>query len=443
MKKIVKNILLIALCYIQINLAYKYNFDLIDWGILCFNIIFEFFLFFKLRSFRRDFCSYFLFFSIFLSMHMIAFFQMYEEHSYDDYAHLSIFGNKLLGVVLISIMIFHPFVHYRNRPPQIITNGHLIPSSIFYIFAGFSFLISTLCLIFGISRMGSDSGVVLPFKLNGMLYMYRTVVVPYLLFIYAYNRISNGENMKPHEYLIMFLYGLLEVFVRLSKSALINVFFPLFIFAVLSRFSKQVRSVYRYAIPVVMVFILLYPVISYLRYSENVNRESFIVAYQEAQGSDEDEGLDIYKRFFHGGKHYMDCYYLFDNKPFFDFSRVPKIMEEKGSAGYYTHVVEGISKFVIHSSGTTGITDPYLIGGMGLCFVVFMALAFAGMIIDRRIPQSAMLYKVLAIQTFYQFVLNKNLTAFIDHLFLSFITTLIIQLLIIKYYSKNNIAYVK
>ena len=300
-----------------------------------------------------------------------------------------------------------------------------------------------LCMIFGISRMGSDSGIVLPFKLNGMLYMYRTVIVPYLLFIYVYNRISNGKNMKPHEYLIMFLYGLLEVFVRLSKSALINVFFPLLVFAVLSRFSKQIKGIYKYAIPVVAVFILLYPIITYMRYSEQVNQESFINAYQRSQVEDEDEGLDIYKRFFHGGKHYMDCYYLFANKPFFDFSRVPKIMEEKGCAGYYTHVVEGISKYTVHSSGTTGVTDPYLIGGMGLCFIVFIALTFFGMTIDRRIPQTSILYKVLAIQIFYQFVLFKNLTAFIDHLSLSFISTLIIQLLLIKLYSNKYIKLVK
>ena len=139
----------------------------------------------------------------------------------------------------------------------------------------------------------------------------------------------------------------------------------------------------------------------------------------------------------------MDCYYLFANKPFFDFSRVPKIMEEKGCAGYYTHVVEGISKYTVHSSGTTGVTDPYLIGGMGLCFIVFIALTFFGMTIDRRIPQTSILYKVLAIQIFYQFVLFKNLTAFIDHLSLSFISTLIIQLLLIKLYSNKYIKLVK
>lgn len=443
MNRIIKLILLISLYFIQINLAYRYSYSNIDWGILFLNLFLEFLLFNKLNNLRSYFCSYFLFFSIFFSMHMIAFFKMYEEHNYNEYANLSIFGNELLCVVLVSLMISHSLVRYPKIKFQLIKSERLIPSSTFYVLAIFSFLISMLCMVFGISRMGSDSGVVLPFKLNGILYMYRTVIVPYLFFVYVYNRISNGKNMKPHEYLIMFLYGLLEVFVRLSKSALINVFFPILVFAVISRFTKQIKGLYRYAIPVVVVFILLYPIITYMRYSEQVNQESFINAYQRSQIEDEDEGLDIYKRFFHGGKHYMDCYFLFANQPFFDFSRLPMIMAEKGCAGYYTHVVEGYSKYAVHSSGTTGITDPYLIGGKGLCFIVFIALTVVGMIIDRRITQSAILYKVLAIQIFYQFVLFKNLTAFIDHLFLSFIATLIIQLLIIKFYSNKYITVVK
>lgn len=376
-------------------------------------------------------------------MHIIAFSQMYEKYNYSDYANLSLFSNELLCVVLVSLMISHFLVRYPKIKFQLIKSGRLIPRSTFYVLAFFSFVISMLCLVLGISRMGSDSGVVLPFKLNGVLYMYRTVIVPYLLFVYVYNRISNDKNLKPHEYLIMFLYGLLEVFVRLSKSALINVFFPLFVFAVISRVSKQIKDIYKYAVPVVAVFIFLYPIITYMRYSEQVNQESFMNAYQRSQVEDEDEGLEIFKRFFHGGEHYMDCYFLFDNKPFFDFSRVPMILVEKGCAGYYTHIIEGYSEDAVHSSGTTGITDPYLIGGKGLCFIVFIALTFIGMIIDRRITQSAILYKVLAIQIFYQFVLFKNLTAFIDHLFLSFISTLVIQLFIIKFYSNKYITVVK
>lgn len=427
-------VLLVVLYAIQIILAYKYNYDSIDWGILFVNMICESVLFYKLKDFRNDFCSMFLFFSIILSVHVVALFQMYEENSFIEYTHLAIFGNELLCVVLFSLLFFNSLIRYKRVKHKQVKIGKLIPNNVFYILIIFSSLVSLLCMALGITRMGTESAIVLPFHLNGVLFMYRTVIVPYLLFVYVYNRVTNGKKMETREYVLMFLYGLLEVFVRLSKGALLNVFFPLFVFLIISRASKQVKAIYKYAIPVVVVFIFLFPVITFMRYSDEVSQETFVKAYQQSQIDEDSDEFGIYKRFFHGGAQYMDCYYLFNNKPFFDFSRIPMIIEEEGCAGYYTHVVKGISKYMKHSSGTTGITDPYLIGGMGLCFIVFILLSFVGTIIDRRIPDFAVLYRVLAIQYFYQFVLFKNLTTFLDSLFLSFVSTLIIQLLIIKLY---------
>lgn len=439
MNIVIKTFILVTLYVLQISLGLQYNYNDIDWAILSANLIGELALFYNLKSIRNDFCSLFLFFSVICSIHIVAFFKLYEEKSSVEYANLSIFGNELLLIVVVSLLLWIFFIRRKNSSVSFVKSGRLVSNGVFYALVVFSYSVSLLCMSLGISRMGAESNVVLPFHLNGVLYMYRTVIVPYLLFLYVYNRVSNGKKIETHEYFLIFFYGILEVFVRLSKSALLNVFFPLFVFIVLSRGVKQVRAFYKYVIPVVVAFVFLYPIIGAMRYKGAVSGESFYNAYQDVQDDEESDNYAIYKRFFSAGKHYMDCSYLFDKNLTFDYSRLPTIMAEGGSAGYYTHVVRGYSRYAKHSSGTTGITDPYLIGGKALCFIVFILLPLMGVLIDRRIPQSALLYKVLAVQVFYQFVLFKNITTFIDALFLSFVATLIIQLYIIRVYSKKYI----
>lgn len=438
MSKLVKIILVGFFLFVQVSLAIRYslgtsNMLLMVCGVLLFLLRVK-----KYNNLSSCFCSLFIIYSIFLSLQVPALFKLYETDfiSYGDtsYTQLAIWGNELLFVIIFADLLLYYIVKEKKNISLITTstgNNIFIKSSTFYFFAVVSFALSLLSLKLGISRMGETAKVVLPFHLNGIIFQYRSFLVPFLLFIYIHNKFSNNEKVSILEWTLIFAYGILEMFVRMSKSAILNVFFPIIVYYIIGN-RLNYASFIKVILPVIAVFFLMYPVIGGLRTEENVDAEKIVSVYDESDR--ENTGVEIYNRFFSAGKHYIDCYYLFDRSPFFDFSRFPIIVKENGSAGYYTHVVLGISRYANHSSGTTGITDPYLIGGKGFCFIVLVLVTLMGALIDRRVGNSKILYKVLMIQVLYTLVLFKNITMFIDELFISFIITMLFQLFLIKKY---------
>lgn len=439
MGKALKVILMIFVIFVQISLMITYSYDSTNIIMMLFGTSLLLYRITQYKDLSTCFCSLFMALSIFLSLQVTALFRMrdseLQNYSYASYHDLAIFGNELLVVVLFFDVLFNILIKKKKEAENIVSgNGKIISKSTFYVFYVISLGVSLLSLYFGMSRMGTEDRVILPFHLNGIIYMYRSVLVPYLIFTFVHNRLSNKKEISNFEWILIFFYGLVEVYVRMSKSALINVFFPIFVYYIVGK-RLNAQSFVKVVMPVILVFFLLYPVVGALRMEDNISAQKVADVYKESEGND--TGKDIYNRFFSAGGHYMNCYYLFKDGPFFDFSRLPFVIMERGSAGFYTHVVLGISRDKKHSSGTTGITDPYLIGGKGFCYLVLILVTLIGVLVDKRIGKSQILHKVLLIQIFYTLVLYKNVTIFIDDLFLSFVGTTTIQLFLIFKYRKS------
>lgn len=105
--------------------------------------------------------------------------------------------------------------------------------------------------------------------------------------------------------------------------------------------------------------------------------ENFVSARNEAQA----EEIPIFmklatplNRTFMTPAQYMKDYSYINNEALFDFSKAPVLYAMGGSAVYQTFIIDGYPPTAIHSSGTSGLTDPLLHGGYGLSYIIVVSL---------------------------------------------------------------------
>lgn len=444
-----KSFAFILFAVIQVILTLRYTFDITNICILVVNILLTISFTKRFDSIQDNIASIFLFVYIVCSTHVIALFQMSEiEYHFSnyDFCHLAVFGNKILFVFLLSYEIFS-LTNKKNdtieyRPISYVN----IPNSIFYIVMLSAYGISLISGYLGIGKMGSEAGIILPFHLNGLFQLFRTSLMPFLIMIYVYHCLSRGIKINRSKILLVVIWGLVEVFVRLSKGALLQTFLPTALLLVIGGFFP-VKKIIRLFVPILVIFLFLYPIIEVMRHDDaRVSLESFTQARNSVNSNNEDTHSP-YLRIFMTGNSYMNAVpYVSGDKGLFDFNRMPIIFKMGGSAAYTTFVIDGYDYGVHHSSGTTGFVDALLIGGYGTCYFIIVLLTILGIYIDSNKIRGNPLLRILLLVVFSRtFVMSKTITAFIDSVALPFIFYTMIELVIImryikSYYNKSYIS---
>ena len=115
---------------------------------------------------------------------------------------------------------------------------------------------------------------------------------------------------------------------------------------------------------------------------------------------------------------------------FFDFSKAPIVIAWQGAARYQTFVIDGYPPGVHHSSGTTGLQDPLLHGGYGLCYVVIFLLFLMAASIDSLAQKRLYSIYIRLVLILWGFCNSQNITTFYDSvgvqgLFLQFVAIFI------------------
>lgn len=280
------------------------------------------------------------------------------------------------------------------------------------------FPISIFSYAIGLGRMGS-AAVVLPFHLTGVFVFFQLKLMPVLFVIYVENKILHKKKVNKKFYIYYVVWSLLMTFVLLSKGIFIINFIPLLIMLYLY-YRPNRKTIIRILAPMVVFFLLMYPVIGVLRLSQEDGKSMNVSNIVEA-AFDDDDGMKSsnenfllrpLNRTFKTGAHFYCDYDIIKNDKFFDFSRMPIIMSMGGSARYQTVVIEGYAETIRHSSGTTGIMDSILVGGRGLMYVTLFLIMLFAAFVDRLYQRRQ--YSIYSILIFFVFdlICNHNVSLF-------------------------------
>lgn len=351
----------------------------------------------------------------------------YGQLSTQDNKNIIEFGATIVLIVSICCAIL--------KPVSTISQKYLYRPSLFsdrmmlFVFLCV-FPISIFSYAIGLGRMGS-AAVVLPFHLTGIFVFFQTKLVPALFVVYVENKILHKKKVNKKFYICYAAWSILMTLVLLSKSVFITNFIPLLIMLNLY-YRPDKKTILRYLIPIVIFFFFMYPIIGILRLAQEDGKVMNATTILEAAYSDDDSGsqtkndnflLRPLNRVFKTGAHFYQDYEIIKNDVFFDFSRMPTIISIGGTARYQTIIIEGYTETANHSSGTSGIMDPILVGGIGLLYITIFLIMLLAAFVDRLYQKHQ--YSIYAILIFFVFdlICNHNVSLFFEY------TSLIVTLL--------------
>lgn len=394
----------VSLCLFW-NAAY-YSVPLIDWILLIISIFFTY-DYVKKFDLLRDLASAIVLLSLFLSVVFIATFQMAgNKYTYNDYSLLAPFANRLyFEFVFFSSL----FLNLRRGKRQ---GGHkykavsLSEGKIKAIFI-VTFLALTIGFITGSLRMDSmwDVGrIVLPFHLNGIIYVLAHVVAARLFMVIVENQILTKGKVKKNDIIIMILLGLYGSFTSMSKGLMFYyIGLPMLIMYIYYR--PKFSVVLRYGAPVMLMLVLLFPIVGAMRSFKDTNMTvtEKIFSAQSLAGENTGEKAQYnnaleatYNRAFMTGSYYMNAYHHLNQSNVFDFSRVPFIIFNGGGVAFIiTHEVDGYPIDYPHNSGTTGVLDALFFGGYGFCYIMMFFIIALASIIDSPKLKNMMSIKIM------------------------------------------------
>jgi len=382
-------------------------------------------------SFFANFSKYVILLTYWISLMFMPVFKLVknitgEDGAYGyamtplDYQRILSFSPSVIIVVCLSWMVFSAF-RKKGRPVMYEYKPKLLSKNSVYICFAVMYFCSALAVVFGIGRMGSEDSVVLPFHLNGIIVLAKMVFFPILFAIIVENYVINKRNV-PNKYYVLFTgWALIEVFTRLSKSALLNAFLTVAVLLFIY-YRPKLKTIIKIATPLFAAFLLLYPIVEIMRSSGDANLiESFKSASSQDETSAGDMILNPLNRTFMIPSYYAKDYTWVNHNSLFDFSKVPVLLVTGGAARYQTIVIDGFPPDAVNSSGTTGLQDPLLFGGYGLCYIVIVLLMLFAFLIDSLVYKRMISIYVTLLLLLWGFCNSQNITSFTDAVGLQYI----------------------
>ena len=407
-----------------------------------------FILFFRgVKHYSDHLFVFFMLFYIFFSVHLVSLFEissigfMKDYITEQEYRQLATWGNRLFFIILAIVSIYgqRGGSHQKQLSYQITTvqteYGRIDKQMTSYLI--FVYFLQFISVALGITDSLENSSVQLPFHLNGIFDELRTSVCQFAFCIYLYNKFKHKGKIKKNVVVMYIIYAVLEVFVKNSKGALVFSFLPLMVMMfMMQRINK--KTVIKYVLPLVIVFVVSYPIIETARQYGQLSLSSLQEASKEVGKSNDEENSSSYVRAFLTGVYYTK---LLDevnpNQAEFDFTRVPMLVLLGGGASYMTRVIDQFPTDVHHSSGITGLCDALLWGGYPLCYIVVAILTVLAIVGDRsKLFRSKPLYRLIFFFWFYSRFVANTVSFFIDPLLLSALGSIIIRIILTSLYYK-------
>jgi hypothetical protein len=331
-----------------------------------------------------------------------------------DYQRILSFGSVILMITCLSWMSFSyigknktskTYIYY----PHLITRKQVI--AIFVVMFG----LSIFSMAIGLSRMGGVE-VVLPFHLAGIITLTRIVFFPILFSIIVENQILCKKGIPKDYFIWFFIWALLEVFVRYSKSSLIGAFMPVTLMLYFY-FKPNLLTLLKRIAPIIVLFLFLYPIVETMRTVEEGSLTQTIKSSAEIVNSENSLSNPILRplnRTFMTPHMYAKDFNWISTNSLFDFSNTGRVMAWGGAADFQTFIIDGYPLGIPHSSGTTGLQDPLLHGGYGLCFIMVALIMLCASFIDSMTDKKMISIYVALIILLLGFCNTQNITAFYD-----------------------------
>lgn len=435
--------LLFAITGFFLSIYYSYSTQ--ETALLCVTFVTSAFVLIRMKTMRDNVFILLILLYIFFSVQIVALFQLSSYGFYiniisdKEYERLALWGNHLFFVVFSVLAFFSIFQHKKKSNIATIETAKskdfaplLKFCSILVVF------LQIVSLIFGLAGNQEDARMVLPFHLNGIIDEYRATIYPFIFVVYLYDRLSGGGKIERKWVIVYIIYALLEVFVRNSKGSLLISFAPvLLICFYMGQINKRFAA--RYIVPLFMAVVMLYPVVENARSYGQISFETLFSSANNLKNVDETEKSSPYIRTFLTGCYYMKCdSYVSKNEFEFDFHNVPMLLALRGGAAYMTRIIDGVPDTVHHSSGVTGLCDALLWGGYPMCYFITIILTILAVWADKSILfNKNILYKIIFFGWFYQRLMSTTISFFIDNLFLPSVVSLVLEIFIANYYTKN------
>lgn len=381
--------------------SFVYEYDWIC-NILAFlNIIMSLVLFPLMKNYSYALNRLYVIFYIFFSSIIFAATQFIgDKASWGEYKELAIFSNNLMFFALLPISI-HYYLFARKLKAQPFQSVVLLSKRFIKIFQIFIYVLSAISMVLGIGVMGANESevVYLPFKIGGVIQLFRTDVAPIVILMIIYSFKQNKEEIDKKDYLIFILWGIFEMLVRMSKSAMLTTLLPIALYFIIGKYVTK-KIMLKVILPICVFLLVSYSVVEPLRHmdapiSVSAIGHAYDISRRNAEMSDQNTFEKIYLRVLMNGHHYIKAYpYVGENDYQFDFTRLPLCVLLGGSAGYMTYYVDGFREHSGHSSGTTGIMDALLIGGYSLCYITIFLFGLFSIFIDATLRKGKVLYFV-------------------------------------------------
>ena len=350
------------------------------------------------------------------AFHLVSHILRLYEMKQSDYDRICSFGAKIYFIVVVSWLILGTIRYGRkNNYSKILYQPIELPEKIIVILLIGLFFLTAFCYVIGLGRMGGET-IRLPFHLSGLINLFRGSFIPIFFIIIAENYILRGKKIPNRFYYLYGFWTLFESFAWMSKARLITNFEPLLILLYLY-YRPKMKNIAKVIIPFILIFLFMYPIIGAMR---NLEEGSITEKFSEARSmtkDDEDNDETIVKplnRTFMSSYLYAQDYDYIDNESLFDFSKTAIVVLNGGAPAYQTVVIDGYSVDVAHSSGTSGLMDPLLHGGYGLCFIfVILFMVFATWL-DVYFKSRKYSICVVLLLSLWQMVNFLNISSFYD-----------------------------
>lgn len=357
-----------------------------------------------------------------------------------DYNVAASFGARVSFLSCVAWLIFSGKKKLTSQ--NITYTPKLIKTTTIYWMFLVMFLLSAFCYSTGLGKMGAET-VVLPFHLGGIINLARKTLFPALFAIIIENHLLCGKKITKTYFALFFVWSIFEMITWLSKSILVMNFLPVFI-VIVAYLRPSPKNIAKVAIPFFAMFMVFYPLIAAMRSADKGKSfsEYVVNAINIADEENEDAGsqsplLAPLNRTFITFNHYTKDYSYLEKSSIFDFSKMPSLLVLGGAAGYQTFVVDGYPIGVQHSSGTSGLMDPLLHGGYGLCYLMIFVIMLFAVFIDSQHHKRQYSIMIQLLLMLYSFVLVKNISGFYDGVGVS---TIISQIIVIVLAKKINYA---
>jgi len=333
-------------------------------------------------------------------------------------------GFKLLVLFFSIFCVFSAMLlNYVKNSDQMLARPRLKYNEGSYYFIAQTLLFSLLpvMLVLGyvanryhIGEMGADSGEALPYRLKGLIFYARFMLVPLLALLLIYTAERSGRIfLSRYGILLLLLHGFMDMFIRNSRSGLLLCIL-LIVFLIIAGGIRLRRSEKILVGITTMAAIVMVPIITEYRYHRTVNDFPIMHALTNSINAVGDEGIGLLTRgftfiFFRiPGVEAITAMIGLGAEPL-GMKSVEVLSTELGLSGHLTHVIYQIPTEWVTLAAPSYIGWFYLIGGwLGLVVAGILVPVFI-VVIWKYIGDRYLLSSPIA-KTFFLWMLFIALT---------------------------------